>query len=238
MYFTVHRTGVWKLHAPKQQIHRCKFNSCPILRCLGKKLAQFLLRLFEAFLKQCHHEMHSLALCDHKLLLFLVLQVFIFQDNVHSKINALSASLLSFAVLGICLIFVFRNITDSKIHACIQIPFHFFLDFPTGLKCKIHTFLIFFLFRKQKYEVILSCSRIIITQHLYVVIVENFLKNINTGKFFNPFVAFVKLFFPNYLSSNTYNVFFDGQLKGFRLLLHHSFSLKPSIEKISCKFRP
>ena len=56
-------------------------------------------------------------------------------------------------------------------------------------------------------------------------------------KFFNPFVTFVKPFLPDYFSSNTYNVFFNGQFKRFRLFLHHTFSLDPSIEKIPCKFR-
>ena len=163
MYFTVYCTGVWKLHASKQQIHCCKFNSRSIFRCFCKNLTQFIFRFFEALLKQSHHKMHSFSRRNYKILLFLILQVFIFQNNVCAKINTLSAGFLGFSVLGICLVLIFWNITDSKIHICLQIPFHFFLNFSTGLKCKIHTFLIFFLFCKQKDKIVLSCSSVVIT---------------------------------------------------------------------------
>ena len=80
-----------------------------------------------------------LTCSNHKLFLFLILKVFISEYDIGSQINTLSAGSLCLTVLDICLIFIHLHITQTKVHMCMQVSFHFLLDLSACLQRFIHT---------------------------------------------------------------------------------------------------
>ena len=70
---------------PNSRSIAANLTAAPSSGASGKQLTQFIFRFFEALLKQSHHKMHSFSRCNYKILLFLILQVFIFQNNVRCQ---------------------------------------------------------------------------------------------------------------------------------------------------------